>query len=93
VVPLQRKKDVVTENRFDRDPEALAWARAKIQRRADLYAEWERKAKAEGDAEKMLHWRRLKNVLHRDFIGGEGCVITGFDARLPEYLAMLDGAS
>jgi hypothetical protein len=75
---------------FDSDPEALAWARSKIQGRADRYAEWEQKARDEGDEDKAMRWRRLKNMLHMDFIGGEGCVIAGFDERLPQLIEDLD---
>lgn len=70
-----------TPSRFDFDPEALAWARAKIQREYERARDMERKS-----AEPTL-WRFLANALRRNLIGGTGCVIGAFDERLPQVLA------
>lgn len=75
---------------FDRDPEALAWARAKIQRHIDQCAQFEQQGAERGDPELALRWRRTKNYMRMKFIGGRGCVIASFDERLPEMKALLD---
>lgn len=77
---------------FDRDPEALAWARAKLQLHIDKLADWEQQAAGQDKAEQADHWRRVKHYLQRKFIGGQGCVIAAFDERLPAHLDMLDRA-
>lgn len=77
---------------FDRDPEALAWARAKIQREVNKLRGWEKTAAERGDDEQSMRWRRMANLLQREFLGTGNCVIAAFDERLPEYKAMLDRA-
>lgn len=67
---------------FDRDPEALAWARAKVQHEIDRMVSFERQAAETGTTD-PAQWRRFSGMLRRSFIGGEGCVIAAFDERLP----------
>lgn len=74
--------------KFDRDPEALAWARAKVQAVVDKYTDFE--AQAKGDTVAAARWRTATFVLRRELIGGEGCTITRFDYRSPTVLAALD---
>ena len=78
---------------FDRDPEALAWARAKLQHHIDKLAGWEAQAAGQGKQEQTEHCRWMKTYLLRSFIGGHGCVIAAFDERLPAHLEMLDRAT
>jgi hypothetical protein len=68
--------------RFNSDPDALAWARAKVQHNIDKFRGWEREA---ADPEKKRQWRMMANMLQRQFIGGEGCVIAAFDERSPDF--------
>lgn len=77
---------------YDRDPDALAWARTKIQREVDRLRDWERTAKDRGDGERAMQWRKMANLLNMRFIGGTGCVIAAFDERKPAYARMLDNA-
>ena len=70
--------------RFDTDPEALAWARAAVQRRIDHYRGFEAQARDSGGDEQASRWRRVANLLHMDFVGGTGCVIAAFDERRPD---------
>ena len=79
-------------NDFDRDPEALAWARASIQHHIDKLARWEEQAAEQGKTEQAEHWRRVRTYLQRSFIGGQGCVIAAFDERLPAHRELLDRA-
>ncbi|MFB7312948.1 hypothetical protein [Streptomyces sp. NPDC056192] len=79
-------------SRFDRDPEALAWARAKIQHEIDRCEDFHRSATAAGKAEQGEMWRRLGNRMKRVFIGGEDCTIAAFDERLPELAHAIDKA-
>ncbi|AVH59964.1 MULTISPECIES: hypothetical protein [Streptomyces] len=78
---------------FDRDPEALAWARAKIQRHVDWLANAERETAARGNRVGAIRWRFAKNFMARKLIGGTGCVIADFDERLPETLDRIDKAT
>lgn len=75
---------------FDRDPEAIAWARAKIQHSIDKAGRFSREADTE---EARTKWRWIAGFMHRELIGSsEGCVITAFDERLPEHRARMDHA-
>jgi hypothetical protein len=76
-------------SRYDSDPEALAWAREKIQRRIEHYRKFERQAAERGTSDPDS-WRRIAWAMERDFIGGEGCVIAAFDERLPDLVKLLD---
>lgn len=69
---------------FDRDPEALAWARRYVQRHIDKTRRFSEQATVRGDADQASQWRRLANYMQREFIGGEGCVIAAFDERRPQ---------
>ena len=73
--------------KYDLDPQALAWARAKIQREIDKARNWQKQKESAG--EDASTWRRYANLLDMHFIGGEGCVIAAFDARRPEFAHML----
>lgn len=68
---------------YDRDPGALAWARAKIQRDIDRFRKFEAEARGRQDEALASQWRKFANFLQMDFIGGEGCVIAAFDERRP----------
>lgn len=72
------------ERRFDHDPEALAWARDKVQHCLDKYRGFEAKRLADGVTPQP--YRAIAHVLARDLIGGEGCVIAAFDERYPQML-------
>ena len=73
-------------SRFDSDPDALAWARQKIQHEIDRFADWERKDTEAGEIDRAMQWRKMRNMLVRQFVGTGGCVIAGFDERLPAYV-------
>lgn len=69
--------------RYDTDPDALAWARARVQHQIDRFRRFEAQARERGDEERASQWRKYANLLQMDFIGGEGCVIAAFDERRP----------
>lgn len=90
---------------YDRDQEAIDWARAKIEKKRDFAREAEMKSKEawlqarrdnrlyreiDQHHEQMLRWRRIANMLEMWFIGGEGCAIAAFDQRYPHILEMID---
>jgi hypothetical protein len=82
---------------FDRDPEALAWARAKVQAHLNRYETLlaQAKATAAKNPEHMdvvRFWFRLAGVVRRDLTVGTECVHAAFDARLPDLLARIDAA-
>ena len=69
-------------SRFDDDPEALAWARSKVQKQVDRMADFERQAMERGGSNPD-QWRKFRYLLESSFIGGTGCVIAAFDERKP----------
>jgi hypothetical protein len=70
---------------YDRDPAALAWARAKAQHYIDQLTEWEQQANERGATAKALGIGAARVLATRQLTGGEGCTIAGFDERLPAY--------
>ena len=78
-----------SSSRFDSDPEALAWAREKIQRRIDHYRDWQTKTLASGNLVANRTWRIVATTMERDFIGAGGCVVGAFDERLPQFAQAL----
>jgi hypothetical protein len=79
--------------KYDRDPEALAWARGHVERVIGKYRRFETDARNRGDAEKATQWRKFANLLRMELVGGQGCVITAFDERVAQLPAgMGDGA-
>lgn len=77
-------------SKYDYDPEALAWARAKVQDEIDRCRKFAESARAAGKPEQGEMWRRLANRMQRMFIGGEGCVMGYFDERLPTLAKAVD---
>jgi hypothetical protein len=74
---------------YNSDPGAITWARAKIQRRVDLYRDWEHQAHERGDADRARQWRIVAAAMERDFLGVGGCVIAAFDERLPTFAPLI----
>ena len=79
-------------SRFDRDPDAVAWARTKVVRLRDRYRGFEQTSAAAGKSEQASMWRRLANMIDMQMVGGKGCSIAAFDERLPAMTALMDGA-
>lgn len=75
---------------YDSDPEALAWARAKIQRHLDRYEAYAAKAKTKPGGGNPT-WAALARAYRRDLLGQDGCVIASFDERIPALTAALAG--
>lgn len=68
-------------SRFDRDPDALAWARARV---ANLESRWRKFAESAaraGKDDRADMWRCLANGVRSGLIAGEGGVIAAFDER------------
>lgn len=80
------------DTKFDLDPEALAWARSKVEIFIKKMRSFEEQASHADpiSPERERQWRVFGNIVQMDFIGGEGCVIALFDERLPRLLPMLD---
>ena len=76
-------------SRFDTDPAALAWARQKIQQTVERAEQFEKHATERGQVDMAARWRLAAQVMRRDLLGGKGCVIAGFDERLPEITRRL----
>lgn len=77
-------------SRYDHDPDAVAWARAKVVRLRDKYRGFERSAAAAGKADQASMWRRLANMIDMQMVGGSGCSIAAFDERLPAMAQLRD---
>ncbi|MGV2914677.1 hypothetical protein [Streptomyces alfalfae] len=78
--------------RFDQDPDALAWARSKVQVYIDRLADFERQAKDDGDARAATGCAVSRLLAQRHFLGDGGCTIGAFDERLPEWSKLIDSA-
>jgi hypothetical protein len=70
-------------SRYDQDPEAIAWARAKIQAEIDRAEDFAAQANAAAHFETAGRWNGLARFLRRTLLGGDGCVMGRFDTRLP----------
>jgi hypothetical protein len=79
--------------RFNSDPDALAWARAAIQREVDRLREWQQQCIDKGETERAQQWKKMANLLEIRFIGGKNCVIAAFDHRKPAFAAMFAAAA
>jgi hypothetical protein len=70
-------------SRFDQDPEAIAWARAKVQAEIDRADELATQAAAAGEADAAEQWAFLARTLRRIFLGDTRSSAWGqFDERL-----------
>lgn len=89
--PTPRPKPPAS-SRYDYDPEALAWARTKVQDYIDRLADFEQQAKAKDDP-LTAHGCGVANLLaQRHFLGDGGCTIGAFDERLPDFARAIDNA-
>jgi len=69
-------------SRFDRDPDALAWARSKVAGIEARYREYASLADKAGKPEEAKMWRDVANGLVYGLIGGgDGPVVAAFDER------------
>lgn len=76
--------------RYDIDPHALAWARAKIQHQLDRLAKFEKRASQIGGTELAAGLSMARRSTAELLLGGHGCVVGAFDERRP---VMFGGAS
>ncbi|GAA3050382.1 hypothetical protein [Streptomyces glomeratus] len=70
-------------DRYDHDPDAIAWARAKVRKSVDRA-----ERAAAGDtlgAEDREQWRRIAAYMRRELLNREGVVHAAFDERLPAF--------
>lgn len=74
--------------KYDTDPEALAWARSKVQPLIDKMRRFEQQATESGETD-PAQWRKIANVIESHLIGGSGCVIAQFDERMPTFAPIL----
>lgn len=75
---------------YDADPEAIAWARAKVEHAIE---KMRRMSTSDSLSEENRRgWRKAANLLQMDLLGGEGCVIAAFDERLPKYTKLIEEA-
>jgi hypothetical protein len=72
----------MTDNisRFDRDPDALAWARSKVAGIEARYREYAESADRAGKPAEAEMWRYMANGFRHALIG-DGSVIAAFDER------------
>jgi hypothetical protein len=71
------------QTRYDRDPEALAWARAKVREYIDRLADFEQQAKADSSGITAYGCGVARLLAERHFLGDGGCTIGVFDERRP----------
>lgn len=77
-------------SRFDSDPDAIAWARGKIQQYVERAEAFQKHNTDTGSPEWAERWRITAAYMRRTLLGGKGCVIAAFDERLPEWVERLD---
>jgi hypothetical protein len=80
----------LTFPKYDADPEALAWARGRVEAFIERLERFKAQAEGRGDEELAKRWRMTAWLVEREFIGGEGCVIAAFDERRPKLVADLE---
>jgi hypothetical protein len=68
---------------FDRDPEALAWARSKVEAYLTRLLSFEDQATAEGDSTTVSACEVSRHLAKLHFLGDGGNRIGVFDERLP----------
>lgn len=73
--------------RYDTDPDALAWARTKVQHYIDRLAAFEQQATESSSSNKARGLRVARRSAEQTLIGGEGCVVGAFDERRPVMFA------
>jgi hypothetical protein len=69
--------------RYDTDPDALAWARNRVQQYLDRLADFEQQAKTKGDPITQNGCGVARLLAERHFLGDGGCTIGVFDERRP----------
>lgn len=69
-----------TPSRFDRDPDALAWARSKVADAVARFREYAESADTAGKPEEAELWRQMANGMRHALIG-DGTAIAAFDER------------
>lgn len=79
-------------SKYDTDPEALAWARAKVEEFMDRLAQFEKQAKADYNTITEYGCGVARALAQRHFLGDGGCTIGAFDERLPDFVKSVDGA-
>lgn len=79
-------------DKYGRDPEALAWARERVEKQLAFVERMAAHLAEKGETAKAEGYRGAAWRMRSMLIGGDGCVVGAFDERLPEFLAALDGA-
>lgn len=87
---IEGRAATALDARFALDPDALAWARGKVERLRDKYRRFEIQARERGDTELAAQWRKFANLLEMELIGGKGCTITPFDERRPSLAELTE---
>jgi hypothetical protein len=77
-------------SRYDTDPEALTWARSKVQAHIDLLAKFEQQANQRDSTDKARGLAIARISAERYFLGDGGCTIGAFDERRPEFTARIN---
>lgn len=69
--------------RYDTDPAALAWARARVRHQLDRLAAFEEHATQTGRTDQARGLRVARRSTEQLLLGGRGCVVGAFDERRP----------
>lgn len=77
-------------SRYDTDPDALNWARTRVQHQIDRLAALEERATETGKTELAAGLSMARRSTEQLLLGGEGCVVGAFDERRP---TMFGGAA
>lgn len=77
--------------RFDSDPDAIEWASGKVKRLIERAERFEKHSNESGKLTLAGHWHLAAAFMRQTMIGGEGCVVAAFDARLPKWVQAVKG--
>lgn len=80
-------------SRYDQDPKAIAWARAKVQAEIDRAEEFAAQLASVNDPTGADKWQAIARYMRRTLLGDtNSCVMGRFDERLPEMHRAVDNA-
>jgi hypothetical protein len=78
-------------SRYDQDPDALAWARAKVRELESRWRKFADDARFSGDTRNADRWTWLANGVRNDLLGGGATVLGAFDERRASLPPVPDG--
>lgn len=76
------------DRRYGSDPEALAWARSKVELALKRVEDMAKHLKSRGETEQAEGYSGAQWRVASLLLGGEGCSVGAFDPRIADFYAM-----